>query len=60
MPKITQKVTLHYNNDVITIKGQTFTAVMEITSDQLRSMYFGGNGSGTVTLHLPDPDPSKE
>ena len=56
-----ESVSVTYKNDVITIKGQSFSIVGKLPSAELMKIYWGntGKGSAQVTMDVPDePKPS--
>ena len=52
-----ESVSVTYKNDVITIKGQSFSIVGKLPSAELMKIYWGntGKGSAQVTMDVPEP-----
>jgi hypothetical protein len=51
-----EKVTLTYKDGKIKVLGTKIKAVCEISSSELRNMYFGKKGEGTLHLQLLSED----
>lgn len=56
---VNELVTVTYKNDVITIKGKSFTVSGKLSSAELMKIYWGseGKGSARVTVDVPDAKP---
>lgn len=50
-----EQVKVQYADDKITVKGDTFTAVLSISSSELSTVYWGNIGRGVLTLDVEDP-----
>lgn len=46
------KVTISYKKDMITISGEGVEYSLEISSSELRKMFWGKNGSGILSVKL--------
>lgn len=51
-----EKVQVQYRDkeNKIVVKGDSFTITLDITSDQLSTVYWGNIGKGTATVKLED------
>lgn len=51
-----EKVRIEYKDDKIRVKGDSVDAVLNISSDQLSKVYFGGIGTGEIKINMTIPD----
>ena len=49
-----EKVTLKYEDGKIKVIGTNVKAVLEVNSGELRNMYFGKTGRGTLHVQILD------
>lgn len=49
-----EPVTLTYLNGRIEVKGTSIKAALVVSSGDLKSMYFGGTGHGTLNLQITE------
>lgn len=47
-----QPVKITYKDDKITITGDSISGVLEITSRELKNLYWRGEGQGTVSAKI--------
>jgi hypothetical protein len=54
MPDInrSEKVRLKYEDDKVKIIGTDVKAVLELSSSELKKMYFGKDGEGTIHVQI--------
>ena len=49
-----EPVTITYKDDKISLTGNTISGVLEITSKELKNLYWRGKGNGTVTVKVKE------
>ena len=55
-----ESVIITYKSDVITIKGQSFTATGKLPSSELMKIYWGNEGKGSIRVTMDVPDEPKK